>query len=416
MWLIVNFLSDNSVSAVPTIWLKNGYCAWPKQFIKNKNKFIEKKIKPGKSQFDFYKVRLLSEKPIASYAEARLKALKAQSTSDLSSAEDIESKTNKKIKNAVSKKSVPKETPPEFSDYSENTDIYDSDQDMLYVPPINSNDSHLKKKDCLEVINSPVGKWKVLDGAAVTIADDSLNFIKKKDTTDSKVQVKRKLFAQSDDDDEVLEKNFGNNSKIVRLDTESFKQSLIEPADVVKVDDFNRLNDYVRTSFTNLKYDIKHLVYVSESVKKMLENVNNICSELGVTKNSNLTAVSVLNNENLPISNEETINSFEMLLESSAYRDKVVSELSLSVGKTIPETIRRMMQKLFVDDWLRNYSYIGFKGKNKFSSLHSCKIIFEAVQSCSKFEKVPDMEIALTISKWMAQATNRITKKTKEKL
>ncbi|CAI6371768.1 unnamed protein product [Macrosiphum euphorbiae] len=413
MWLIVNFLSDNSVSAVPTIWLKNGY------------------------------LRLLSEKPIASYAEARLKALKAQNTSDLSSAEDIESKTNKKIKNTVSKKSVPKETPPEFSDSSENTDIYDSDQDMLYVPPINPNDGHLKKKDCvscellcgkqlcasplnfkhlenddidcLEVINSPVGKWKVLDGAAVTIADDSLSSIKKKDAPDSKVQVKRKLFAQSDDDD-VLEKNAGNNSKIVRLDTESLKQSLIQSADVVKVDDFNRLNDYVRTSFTNLKYDIKHLVYVSESVKKMLENVNNFCSELGVTKNSNLTAVSVLNNENLPISNEETINNFEMLLESSAYRDKVVSELSLSVGKTIPETIRRMMQKLFVDDWLRNYSYIGFKGKNKFSSLHSCKIIFDAVRSCSKFEKVPDMEIALTISKWMAQATNRITKKTKEKL
>ena len=45
MWLIVHFLSDNSVSAVPTSWLKKGYCAWPKSFIKNKNKFIENKIK-----------------------------------------------------------------------------------------------------------------------------------------------------------------------------------------------------------------------------------------------------------------------------------------------------------------------------------------------------------------------------------
>ncbi|KAL4083199.1 hypothetical protein QTP88_028529 [Uroleucon formosanum] len=248
MWLIVNFLSDNSVSAVPKTWLKNGYCAWPKQFIKNKNKFIEKKIKPGKYQFDFYKVRLLSEKPIASYAKAKLKALKAKNTSDLSLAEDIDSKSNKKIKNTLSKKSVSKKinTPPEFSvsvpdlnsaNSSENTDIcdisYNCDEDKLYVPPINSNDDHLKKRlylqglillklyiylklkliyaidrvssnnellsgkqlcasplnfnhlendniDCLEVINSPVGKWKVLDGAAVTIADDSLNCIKKK--------------------------------------------------------------------------------------------------------------------------------------------------------------------------------------------------------------------------------------------
>ncbi|KAL4084068.1 hypothetical protein QTP88_029384 [Uroleucon formosanum] len=424
MWLIVNFLSDNSVSAVPTTWLKNGYCPWLKQFIKNKNKFIEKKIKPGKYQFDFYKVRLLSEKPIASYAEARLKALKAQNTSDLSSAEDIDSKSNKKIKNTLSIKSVSKEinTPPEFSGkYSlqhffvlivvpivfENTDIYDSDEDKLYVPPINSNDGHLKKKssnnellcgkqlcasplnfnhlendniDCLEVINSPVGKWKVLDGAVVTIADDLLNFIKIKDTPDSKVQVKRKLFAQGDYDD-VLEKNAGNNNKIVQLDPESLKQSLIEPPDVVKLDDFNSE------------------LFIYYFIMKMLENVNNICSELGVIKNSDLTAVSVLNSENLPISNKETLKNFEMLLESSTFRDKVVSELSLSVGKTIPETISRMMQKLFVDDWLRNYSYIGFLGRNKLSSLHSCRIIFEAVRSSSKFEKVPDMEIALTIRK-----------------
>lgn len=69
MWhiYIVHFLSDNSVSAVRKIWLKNGYCAWPKRFIKNKNKYIENKIKPGKSEFDFYKVRLLSDKPIGKF-------------------------------------------------------------------------------------------------------------------------------------------------------------------------------------------------------------------------------------------------------------------------------------------------------------------------------------------------------------
>ncbi|KAF0688790.1 DUF4806 domain-containing protein, partial [Aphis craccivora] len=59
--------------------------------------------------------------------------------------------------------------------------------------------------------------------------------------------------------------------------------------------------------------------------------------------------------------------------------------LSLSVGKTIPEIIRR---------------------KNKFSSLNSCKIIFETVRCCPKFENIPEMEISITISKWMAQATN----------
>lgn len=43
-------------------------------------------------------------------------------------------------------------------------------------------------------------------------------------------------------------------------------------------------------------------------------------------------------------------------------------------------------------------------------------MLLEAIRTCSKFEKIPDMEISLTISKWMAQATNRTTKKNKEKL
>lgn len=87
---------------------------------------------------------------------------------------------------------------------------------------------------------------------------------------------------------------------------------------------FQGLNEYVKTSFINLKYDIKHLSYVSESIKKMLENVNSIL-EQGVTRNSDLTAISVLHNENIPISNEETLHNFEILLESSTHRDKVVN-------------------------------------------------------------------------------------------
>lgn len=56
----------------------------------------------------------------------------------------------------------------------------------------------------------------------------------------------------------------------------------------------------------------------------MLENFNNI-SEQDVTRNTGLTAITVLNNENIHISNEETLHNFETLLESSTQRDKVVS-------------------------------------------------------------------------------------------
>lgn len=41
-------------------------------------------------------------------------------------------------------------------------------------------------------------------------------------------------------------------------------------------------------------------------------------------------------------------------------------------------------------------------------------MLLEAVRRCSKFENTPEIEISLAISKWMAQANNRIIKKNKD--
>jgi len=40
-----------------------------------------------------------------------------------------------------------------------------------------------------------------------------------------------------------------------------------------------------------------------------------------------------------------------------------------------------------------------------------CIIPMDAIHLCSKFEKVPGIEIALSISKWMAQSSNHLKKK-----
>lgn len=60
MWLVVHFTLENSVSAVPKSWWKNGYCAWPKKSIKNVNKLIELNNKPNKNDYEYFKARLLS--------------------------------------------------------------------------------------------------------------------------------------------------------------------------------------------------------------------------------------------------------------------------------------------------------------------------------------------------------------------
>lgn len=50
--------------------------------------------------------------------------------------------------------------------------------------------------------------------------------------------------------------------------------------------------------------------------------------------------------------------------------------LSRFVGNTLPETIQKIMQRLFTDQFLSKYSFIGFKGKHQFSTLQSCSIIY----------------------------------------
>ncbi|KAL5239408.1 hypothetical protein ACI65C_006818 [Semiaphis heraclei] len=110
MWSIVLFNFDNSVAAVPSHWYKNGQCAWPKKYIKNKNKYIERRTATNALEFDFYSARKLNtEKAIDSFKEAKEKARRAQITSDLSSADE----QPKRSLGSAKKKYLP---PPTFSE------------------------------------------------------------------------------------------------------------------------------------------------------------------------------------------------------------------------------------------------------------------------------------------------------------
>lgn len=65
MWSIVIFKNDDSVAEVPSHWFKSGKCAWPKKYIKNKNKLIEERTLANALEFDFYSARkLYTEHPI----------------------------------------------------------------------------------------------------------------------------------------------------------------------------------------------------------------------------------------------------------------------------------------------------------------------------------------------------------------
>lgn len=59
MWSVVHFIEDNSVEAVPMIWLKKDMCAWPNNSNSAK-KICKNQIKVNRFEFQFYRARILS--------------------------------------------------------------------------------------------------------------------------------------------------------------------------------------------------------------------------------------------------------------------------------------------------------------------------------------------------------------------
>lgn len=59
---VVHFINENSVEAVPKIWINDekSQCAWPKSCTKP-SRLIEKRVLPNDKEFIYFKVRVLSQ-------------------------------------------------------------------------------------------------------------------------------------------------------------------------------------------------------------------------------------------------------------------------------------------------------------------------------------------------------------------
>lgn len=79
MYTVVFFKNEDTVDAVPSHWVQNNLCAWPKKNIK---KSIKYKLQPNDVEYDYFPVRVL-KKNIVTLQEARTKAKIAEITSDL---------------------------------------------------------------------------------------------------------------------------------------------------------------------------------------------------------------------------------------------------------------------------------------------------------------------------------------------
>ncbi|XP_029348617.1 uncharacterized protein LOC115035108 [Acyrthosiphon pisum] len=108
---------------------------------------------------------------------------------------------------------------------------------------------------------------------------------------------------------------------------------------------------------------------INEQLKKITAFKDN-CLDIEKEDFSNLDCLFPLESEN------DLINIENQIQSTPTYRKKLVKELSLSGGSKVKIILARILNKLFKDELLQNYSYFGRnKKKKKFSSLSICSVI-----------------------------------------
>eukprot|EP00102_Acyrthosiphon_pisum_P022720 XP_016659930.1 PREDICTED: uncharacterized protein LOC107883769 [Acyrthosiphon pisum] len=104
-----------------------------------------------------------------------------------------------------------------------------------------------------------------------------------------------------------------------------------------------------------------------------------------------------------PVENTEDMEKIEKLLVDIKIRKYQAIIFSRLAGSKINDSVRRIMQRMFLDTFIKDYSYVGFKGKNKFQGLNCCRLLFDSIRINKKFEMTSDEEISTSVSKWMSQ-------------
>ncbi|KAL4154268.1 hypothetical protein QTP88_002093 [Uroleucon formosanum] len=161
------------------------------------------------------------------------------------------------------------------------------------------------------------------------------------------------------------------------FDENTLFQSAPKPDASVQIQHSNSINDteflnFVTSSLMIIKYDMELLSYSIDLLKTTIQKIQNI-----------------------------KMNTSHF---SSNSAQQCISNI-----QNISESVRRKISKIFDDSFFQNYSFLGFKEKSKFSG--SCCYV---IRKEKKFTATPDHEISTIVVKWLAQATNRISKKKKQ--
>uniref|UniRef100_A0A2S2NZ72 DUF4806 domain-containing protein n=1 Tax=Schizaphis graminum TaxID=13262 RepID=A0A2S2NZ72_SCHGA len=395
MWTIVCFSVDNSVDVVPDTWYHKGTCAWPKKK-GNLKKFLEGRIQPNKEDFDYYNARPLQQN-IQSFHQARLKSQKAQNTSELSSNED-DKETRKKRKKIY------------YSSDAVNIEFSNDHTSDVLSPPT------LEESEGTTIDNLLISNLQSTSNSQ----DMQINYesVRPNSHITKETNTLRKNLFDKFIDSEFTEVSINNNlldsEKVLRTPT-LIPQVITPTSSGDNRDDGNiAFQKSINRNIIVMKHDLKNM---QESIDNLFAVQQQILDKLNNIQSETLHFDSYFDNidDILHINNDADLDIMEdKLTKEQTFRNKVILELSRLTGSNMSETVRKIMQKLFTDNFLANYSYIGIKGKKQFSTLQTCRIIFESIRKMRQYKDISDIEIEKPLKNWMAQSSARIKKATEK--
>ncbi|KAL4098136.1 hypothetical protein QTP88_022798 [Uroleucon formosanum] len=378
MWTVILFKDDSTLAAVPEFWFRNGSCAWPNKY---STKYIERRKQPNELEFKQYKAKVLL-KNIGPYLEARKFA---EENSEASSLDNVyEDTRKKKIQHSKTLRNDQISSPPKLqSDESinENEDYSDSGIDKT-VKPFNIQDSpnslmNSSLTHTFEHENTAIGGYNV----------DNSSKYKKSQQID-------------------LTPRHGN----------TLPEVPIKPYEINN-DQLQTFMKFTSCALTNMKYENEGIQKRLDIITTLIEKTNEkLDNSVLFSTNHTLNNIADYDND-IPCinSNDELKNAEDNLTDNRQYRAELIVSLMRLMGNDVSETVRRIMQKMFTDKFLAGYSFIGFKGKQQFSTLQSCTVIFESIHKMKKYKDTPTKDIEKSIKGWLAQAPTRIKKQAEKK-
>lgn len=377
---------DNTVAAVPHFWVRNSTCAWPK---KSAKKLIERRANPNQLEFDNFDCKVLHFN-IGSLLEARSLA---QDNSGLSSNDDYNVIAKKRTRKPITYKT--KETllipspPTHISEESDDGD--DSDIDRTYTP-VQLNKSKLYSDDEDNLFDDEISNSKIVSSYKSPV---NLPY-----TPTSAFEISSNKKLKLYNNTSVSTTNSASSPDVLVDKTSIDKNPLVPSQTELESDQAFKTN--IRRSLITMKYDIQNIHTRMDVLETLLEKID---GKLSVQPN---IFTSDIQEDIIIIDNDDNLQKAESkFINDALYRSNVIRTLSRFSSNTLAETIRKMMQMMFNDYFLMKYSFIGCKGKNQFSTLQCCSVIFEAVRSIKKYSDVANSEIEKPIKNWMAQATQR---------